>query len=97
MARSRDDAHPEPEPRAFVRTLVAFRSGDEFGVGEAHDVSATGIFVRSDHVLPVGAVVDLKIRVESGETQEVVQVHGEVVRSSSGAPVDSSVSLASDA
>src|SRR5205085_9994127 len=75
-----DPSH-SPAPRAFVRALVAFRAGDDFGVGEAYDMSATGIFVVTHHDVPTGSPIQLKLRVEGANADQTLIVSGSVVRS----------------
>ncbi len=64
-----------------MRALVAFRADDDFGVGEAYDLSTTGIFVVTHHEVPMGASVELKLRVEGVSSEETLVVRGDVVRS----------------
>ena len=47
------------EPRLITRCQVEFERLDEHVVAESEDLSRRGVFVRTDALLPVGAVTDL--------------------------------------
>ncbi len=76
---------PKLEVRAFLRAVVAFRCGDELGVGEAINISASGMFVASDQLPPLGAVLDLKLSMAEEIGREMLVLRGEVVRRETGA------------
>ena len=71
---------PSLEVRAFLRAVVAFRCGDELGVGEAINISATGMFVATDQLPPLGSVLDLKLSLAEEIGKEMLVLRGEVVR-----------------
>lgn len=49
------------EPRLITRCVVEFERLDERIVAESEDLSRRGVFVRTDELLPVGAVTELVI------------------------------------
>jgi DNA-binding response OmpR family regulator len=49
------------EPRLITRCQVEFERLDERVIAESEDLSRRGVFVRTDALLPVGAVTDLVI------------------------------------
>jgi CheY-like chemotaxis protein len=49
------------EPRLITRCTVAFERLDERVVAESEDLSRRGTFVRTDELLPVGAVTELTL------------------------------------
>jgi CheY-like chemotaxis protein len=49
------------EPRLITRCLVEFERLDERVTAESEDLSRRGVFVRTDELLPVGAVTELVI------------------------------------
>jgi len=68
------------EPRAFLNRVVAFRHGADFGLGEALDISAQGVFIATDQLLPRGSIVDLKLQVPGDGEPVVLLVRGQVER-----------------
>jgi DNA-binding response OmpR family regulator len=49
------------EPRLITRCVVEFERLDDHVVAESEDLSRRGVFVRTDALLPVGAVTELHI------------------------------------
>jgi len=49
------------EPRLITRCVVEFERLDDHVVAESEDLSRRGVFVRTDALLPVGAVTELQI------------------------------------
>ncbi|MFN7956358.1 MAG: protein kinase [bacterium] len=71
---------PNLEVRAFLRTVVAFRCGDELGVGEAINISANGMFLATEQLPPLGGVVELKLSLAEEIGKDMLVLRGEVVR-----------------
>ncbi len=75
---------PNLEVRAFLRAVVAFRCGDELAVGEAINISGTGMFIATDQLLPLGSLVDLKLSLAEEIGKEMLMLRGEIVRREEG-------------
>lgn len=60
------------EPRIVTRCRVQYTRLDQTVVAESEDLSATGVFVRTETLLPVGAVVKLQIELPNGRRFKVV-------------------------
>lgn len=54
------------EPRVVARCQVAFERLDRRVVAESEDLSKRGVFVRTDELLPVGAVIDVDLTLPDG-------------------------------
>jgi hypothetical protein len=65
-------------PRKKCRYLVEWQKDDSVHTGFTHDVSATGIFVRSGSIPCVGAAVTMQLQVPGGGK---LRLRGTVVRS----------------
>jgi CheY-like chemotaxis protein len=62
----------ERERRIVTRCNVEFERGGQRTVAETEDLSLNGAFVRTEALLPVGAVVSLTLRVATGAPVVVV-------------------------
>ncbi len=71
---------PNLEVRAFLRTVVAFRCGDELGVGEAINLSPNGMFLATEQLPPLGGVLELKLSLAEEIGKDMLVLRGEVVR-----------------
>lgn len=60
------------ETRIVTRCRVQFTRLDKTVVAESEDLSATGVFVRTSNLLPVGAVVALEIALPNGVEVRVI-------------------------
>src|SRR6266478_1667861 len=66
-----------PAPRYPASLKVAFAGVPGSVSGEATNISSTGMFVRTDTELPVGAVVSVALELPDGEGP--VPVHAKVI------------------
>jgi CheY-like chemotaxis protein/Tfp pilus assembly protein PilZ len=59
------------DPRVVARCVVAFERLDRRVVAESEDLSRRGLFVRTDELLPVGAIIDLELTLPNNARFEV--------------------------
>ena len=77
------DPDPDVEPsatRAFARAFVAYRAGEQVGVGEIREISRETVFVATDHRLPVGTRLELRFAIREEGSNRLLLVEGEVAR-----------------
>jgi CheY-like chemotaxis protein len=60
------------EPRLVTRCRVEFERMDQRIVAESEDLSRSGVFVRTDSLLPVGAVTEVKLTLPDGARFRVI-------------------------
>jgi type IV pilus assembly protein PilZ len=76
VVEERRSADRRIEERVAVNIEVDYRASDTFLFAYITDISAMGIFIRTDTPAPKGTVLNLRFRVAGGELMELA---GEVI------------------